>query len=267
MISIELISKGETTLRNTLDSIVGQNFGDYELICADSSGDQQTEDILKSYDCKFIRLPSDTGHLSARYEAHKRSKGEMSLMLDSTRPLRGDALRILYEDYRRYDMVIIREDSIGEGYWSEQAKLLKITSEAQFERIKEKSVAFLLPRFYNSSLLTRSFLKIVKDTGDLFSRISYGEHHLIFETCLGISKNVALTEDALVYHYEDTSIRKILAKYYRYGRDQKIFKLLRTSEVSKFGPHHREGIGVTDRIKLLPITVARGVPFILGYIF
>ena len=65
----------------------------------------------------------------------KKAEGDLSLILDSTRPLRIDALEILL-NYKNYDMVIIKEESLGDGFWVNQAKLLKEISERQYDRIR-----------------------------------------------------------------------------------------------------------------------------------
>ena len=92
MISIELISKGESSLQSVLESIKNQTFKDYEIVCADSSNDNNVKTLLLKYNCKVIELPNDSGHLVARYNAHKYASGERSLILDSTRPLKNNAL-------------------------------------------------------------------------------------------------------------------------------------------------------------------------------
>jgi glycosyltransferase involved in cell wall biosynthesis len=208
MISIELISKGESSLTSVLQSIANQTFEDYEIICADSSNNNDVKNLLLTYRCKIIEMPKNSGALIARYNAHKYARGERSLILDSTRPLKNDALEILYKYYYNPDMVIIREDSLGNGFWVNQAKLLKNISEKQNIRLNQETLAFLLPRFYNSDLLTKAFDNIIIDTGNLFNKISYGEHHLIFEECKKISNHIGMTNEMLLSHHEDDSLIK-----------------------------------------------------------
>ena len=139
MISIELISKGENSLTEVLESIKNQDFNDYEIICADSSGDIKIQKILKKYKCRIINLPAGTPFLKARYTAHKYATGEKALILDSTRPLKHNALSLLYQKYYKHNMVIIREDSLGRGFWVNQANLLKDLSEKEIGRIKQET--------------------------------------------------------------------------------------------------------------------------------
>jgi len=267
MISIELISKGESSLKEVLESIKNQTFKNYEIICADSSNNINVKNLLLKYNCKVIDLKESSGHLIARYTAHKYANSNRSLILDSTRPLKNNALEILSENYYNYDMVILKEDSLGRGFWVNQAKLLKNISEMQSKRLNDETLAFLLPRFYNSDLLTRAFNNIIENTGNLFNKISYGEHHLIFEECKKLSNNIKVTNEMLISHYEDNSLKKIIKKYYWYGKSQKILNKLKDSETSKLSTHRRRDVCLKMRLKIIPITVARGIPFMLGYIF
>ena len=150
MISIELISKGESSLQSVLESIKNQTFKDYEIVCADSSNDNNVKTLLLKYNCKVIELPNNSGHLVARYYAHKYTSGERSLILDSTRPLKNNALEILHKYYYNHDMVIIREDSLGHGFWVSQAKLLKEISEKQNDRLNKETflISFLNQHFF-----------------------------------------------------------------------------------------------------------------------
>ena len=267
MISIELISRGEGSLKDVLDSIMEQNFKDIEIVCADASSNPAVKELLLDHGCKVIDIPQNTGHLKARFIAHQNATGEKSLILDSTRPLKRNALNVLFTEYYKSDMVIIKEDCIGEGFWVKQARIIKDISDTQILRNDNETLAFLLPRFYNSSVLTKAFLEIYTGLGDLFDEVSYGEHHLIFEACKKFSNNVCLTKETLISHYEDDSLIKIINKYYRYGKMQKVLKYIPNSAVNDFSSHRRKGINLMKKFQCLPIVIARGIPFLIGYIF
>lgn len=265
MISIELISKGESKLGETLESIRSQDFSDLEIICADSSNNKKTEETIKEFDCVFIRLPERTRALKARYEAHIHSNGEWCFLLDSTRPLKKHALNTLMKNYLDYDMTIVLENGLGKGFWVEQAKKLTELSIAQAIRLPTETLAFLLPRFYKRSVLNYSFSNILAKTGNVFEKISYGEHHLIFEEALNISKNVGLTDESLISHFEDDSLIKILKKYHWYGKSQRELKLLERTETQILSRHLRKDVPLRKRIGTLPIATARIIPFLFGY--
>ncbi len=265
MISIELISNGEYHLRDTLESIRRQDFNDFEILCVDSSGRKEVEGLLEDYGCKFVEMPVETRHLSARYQSHLNSKGEWCLLLDSTRPLKKGTLSSLMKNYSKYDMTIIKEDSIGTGFWVEQARKLTDISISQFNRLEIETLAFLLPRFYRREVLDFSFSNIKEITENVFDKISYGEHHLIFEEARKFSRNIGLTDDPLISHFEDDSLLKIFRKYHRYGRSQRVLNLIENSETKYFFRHVRKKIPLLKRIGTIPISTARILPFLVGY--
>ncbi len=267
LISIEIISRGEISIKNVLESIKKQTYKNYEVVCVDSSEDKNNKQALLDYGCKVIEVPKETGHLKARYLAHQKSIGDKSLILDSTRPLKENALCILNNKYSECDMVILREDSLGNGFWVDQARKMKAISEMQENRIMNETLAFLLPRFYNSFLLKQAFENIHNNLNEYFDKISYGEHHLIFEACKKLSTNVMLSNETLLSHYEDDSFLSIVRKYYRYGRMQKTLKKLPESAVNSFSSHIRKGVSIKSRLETMPINAARGIPFIIGYFF
>ena len=265
MISIELISKAEYHLKDTLESIRRQDFNDFETVCAESSGRKEVERLLDDYGCKVIEMPVETRHLSARYQSHLNSKGEWCLLLDSTRPLKNETLSSLMKKYSKYDMTIIKEDSIGTGFWAEQARKLNDISASQFSRLETETLAFLLPRFYKKEVLDFSFSKIKEITNSVFDKISYGEHHLIFEQAKKLSKNIGLTNDKLILHYEDDSLFKILKKYHWYGKSQRTLDLISSTETKYFSKHVRTEVPFLRRLQTIPISSARILPFLVGY--
>lgn len=265
LISIELISKGEVHLKETLESIITQDFKDFEIVCADSSGSKDIRDLLKQYDCRVIDLPIGTFALEARYKAHANSYGEWCLLLDSTRPLKKNALITLRGGYTNYDMTIIKEDSMGTGFWVEQARKLADISTTQFNRLDTETLPFLLPRFYRKEILDLSFSHIKEMTKNVFEKISYGEHHLIFEEARKLSKNIGLTDEKLISHYEDDSLLKILRKYHWYGRSQRTLGLIESTETKSLSSHVRRKVPLRKRIETIPISAARIIPFLIGY--
>ncbi|MCL4480404.1 MAG: hypothetical protein M1113_02840, partial [Candidatus Thermoplasmatota archaeon] len=186
-------------------------------------------------------------------------------LLDSTRPLKNETLSSLMKKYSKYDMTIIKEDSIGTGFWAEQARKLADISASQFSRLETETLAFLLPRFYKKEVLDFSFSNIREITKSVFDKISYGEHHLIFEEARKFSRNIGLTDESLISHFEDDSLLKIFRKYHWYGKSQRVLKLIENSETKYFIRHARRKIPLLERISTIPISTARILPFLVGY--
>ncbi|MGC9079803.1 MAG: glycosyl transferase family 2, partial [Nanopusillaceae archaeon] len=67
-----------------------------------------------------------------------------------------------------------------------------------------------------------------------------------------------------VYHIEDDSLFSFMKKWYKYGKNA---KLLRGTEYEKFTYERKSRPNLTtiEKIKLLPLTLIKGIPFALGY--
>tara|TARA_Y100000310_G_scaffold303417_1_gene341736 strand:- start:195 stop:554 length:360 start_codon:yes stop_codon:yes gene_type:complete len=75
----------ESTLESTLESVVNQDYDNYEIILIDKESKDRTLEIAKRFNCKIF---NDTGKLlGSRYIGVKESKGEFIVLLDSDQVL------------------------------------------------------------------------------------------------------------------------------------------------------------------------------------
>ncbi len=267
-VSIELITKGEDTLKIVLESIKSQTFKNFEIICANSSEKIETSRLLRTYNVKEIKA-INAKHLLGRYLSNSIAEGEYRLILDSTRPLESNALEILVSKYLKYSAVCIKEGSIGNTFWINQANKLKILSEKSFNKLQPKKVAYILPRFYYGKVLDNAF-KFLKNNIDneLFNEISYGEHHLIYEAAKLDDKEIILTDEILIKHYEDKSVASIIKKYKWYGKSQKTLnKINFNNNAKKMKSHVRPLMFNIYEIETIPIRFVRICAFLYGYLF
>ena len=268
-LSIELITKGERTLIEVLRSIEAQDFDDYEVVCVNSSTDPNTSMVISEFGATEIITDVKTKALEARLIAHENSHCDFSLLLDSTRVLTKDALCFVMREYSSRDMVCLREGSLGEGFWIEQASILRQLSENQADRAISNVSAYILPRFYRASLLDRAFDFIRENLSfQLLKEISYGEHHLIFESAYRFSKDITLSNTVLIEHYEDDSLAAIFRKYRWYGLSQRTLNSIPfDSNVKRLTSHLRRAIfrDFTLYTKSIPLNLARSIAFFIGY--
>ncbi len=270
-ISIELITKGEPTTEKVLESISQQTFGDYEVTCVNSSYNPMVAELLKEYGVHEIPVKPHTKHLEARYLAHTNSTGEFRLLLDSTRPLDKNTLETLLYKYSKFRAVCIREKSLGQGFWVKQADILRSLSEHSDFQKNGSKIAYLLPRFYRGDVLNNAF-KFLKQSIDnrLFTEISYGEHHLIYDAAKLEPSDITITDEALISHYEDESSKAIFRKYHWYGKSQRTLNLLKfDSNVNKLNSHKRPFSFSTfvPKMRTIPIRSLRTIAFLIGYFF
>ena len=270
-VSIELIGNGESTIYSVLDSIKKQTFEDYEVIYVFANVNKDSIKKLEKYNIKLVNTVEKTSLLRARYIANSFAIGNFRLLLDSTRTLEPKALELLITKYQEYDAVCIKEGVLGNGFWVNQADKLKILSDRTFLKTVGKSPAFLLPRWYRQEVLDTAF-EFLKNSIDqeLFDNIGYGEHHLIYNTANIKIDKIAITEETLLKHYEDSTASYIFKKYSRYGRSQKTLNLVKIkTQAKKLLSHKRPFIlsNLLLEIETIPIKFLRLISFMYGYLF
>lgn len=270
-IGVELITKGEGSLESVLKSIVNQSIGDYTITCVNSSQDLSVSSLLTKYGVREIKVKASTRHLEARYLSHINCEGKFRLVLDSTRPLEPKAFETLIDKYTSYKATCIREGSIGEGFWANQADKLRRLSDLSFNQVSNKNVGYILPRFYEAGVLDSSFKFIVENINtELFKEISYGEHHLIYEAAKLTQNDIALTGEVLLKHYEDHSAISIFRKYKWYGKSQKTLnRVTFENNAQKLTSHKRPLTkeNFLPGLETAPIRTLRIIAFMIGYLF
>lgn len=271
-LSILLVARGEVTLNSVISSISQQSYADYELIVADSSGQDLARALGPvSGQVKTIDIPPATGLLRARSIAAKQASGKFSLLLDSTRKVLPGCFQELESLAELYDMVVVREESIGSTYWANLARLdKKITSSSFLLSLSLDQVSgVVLPRFFRTQLLQTAYADLEATIPRaVFDTVVFNDHQLVFGAARRHSSSLGQSEKSLLAHYEDESLGEVLRKYYRYGKSQRNAMLL---------PEHRyagnliarirlpRGVGALNYMRVQPLYVARGLGFLTGY--
>ena len=269
--SIEIITRGEKSLRDSLESIIRQTYDSFEIVCANSSIAPSVSKILDDYSVKHKEV-GPVRHLRGREQSHSLSSGKYSLIMDSTRLIEPNALEVLTKFIEKYDMVAIKEGSIGSGFWANQAKIYKDISEkkAQTKMIREKIPSYVLPRLYKSNILSKVFNSLRQKIPDkLFDSIGYGEHHIIFQEAFSMTDSFYYYKNnELIMHYEDDSMVSIYRKYRSYGKDQTILKAIPEYNASTLASHMR-GLNMHQlmgNIVCSPLISLRSFSFLIGLV-
>ncbi|MCW1302559.1 MAG: glycosyltransferase family 2 protein [Candidatus Rehaiarchaeum fermentans] len=259
MISIEIPVVHGKYLNEVFESIRSQTYQDFEVIIT-NSGSEEISDLIKQYGFKEVK--AITRLLNARYLAHLESKGEYALILDETRVLRRDALSIL--STLNHDMVIIGEQEIGNTFWLRLANLDKenIVECNSIDTVKW----FALPRFFRREILDKAFSRLKENLKDKFDKIVFPDHVLIYYEARKESDDVFLLKDRLIFHYGDATLFQIIKKYHRYGKS---LKMLRGTPYHNFVTINKtkRNICLGNKLLLYLLYLARGIPFLIGYLF
>ncbi|AEB95031.1 glycosyl transferase family 2 [Metallosphaera cuprina] len=258
MISIEIPVVHGKYLNEVFESIRSQTYQDFEVIIT-SSGGEEISDLIKQYGFKEVK--AITRLLNARYLAHLESKGEFSLILDETRTLRRDALSVL--SALNHDMVIIGEQEIGNTFWLKLANLDKenILECNSIDTVK----GFLIPRFFRREILDKAFNRLKENLKDKFDKVIFREDFLRYYEARKESDDVFLLKDKLIFHYGDATLFQIIKKYHRYGKNTKMLKGTPYHNLVSINRTKRN-ICLGNKILLYLLYLARGIPFLIGYL-
>jgi len=216
MISIEMITKDDNNINESINAILNQEFKDFEIIIVDSS----LEDHYKDYEnisCIKYMHDVNSNFLKARFIANKVAHGDYVLLLDSTRILGKDVLANLMELSENYDMVIIPEVNKSES---------KILNDNNGEKIDADYVlrncdpinGIFLPRFYKKNILDEAFNRILSNIdGNEINNICSLEDRMLYLEASRLSNKIGVCNGHLI-HIESSSLINYMKKYYRYGK-------------------------------------------------
>ncbi|AKA74674.1 glycosyltransferase [Saccharolobus solfataricus] len=259
MISIEIPVLHGKYLRELIESIRSQTFQDYEVIVVNSSTAEEISDLIKQYGFKEVK--ENVKLLKARYLAHINTRGEYSLLLDETRILRRDALKILSS--LNHDMVIIGEEEIGNSFW---IKLANLDKENIMEcNTPEAIKGFVLPRYFRNEVLVKAFMVLRENLKEKFDEVIFPDHELLYYEASKVSNDVFVLKDKLIMHYGDSKLSEIVRKYYRYGKSLKVLNSTPYEHLTSISRKKRN-ICKGNKILLYLLYVARGIPFLVGYL-
>jgi glycosyltransferase involved in cell wall biosynthesis len=259
--SIQIPALHGKHLREVLESIRSQSLQEYEVVVVNSGGDD-VSDLIREFGFREIRRRARL--LEARYLANLYSRGEYALLLDETRYLRKDALRMLSSNL--HDMVIIGEREVGNSIWTRLAQLDK--DNIMNCNAPEAIRGFALPRLFRRDILSAAMERLRAGLGDAFEEVVFPDHELIYYEASKISGDLFVLKEELIYHRGDEDLRGIARKYHRYGKSLRILKGTPYSFMTSISRKRRticEG-GLGDRLMLNLLYLARTLPFVLGYL-
>ena len=200
-------------LENTLRSIKNQTYKDIETIVVDGQSKDNTLPLAKKYKCRVFQYKSKVkkGTFDAPYRRNygvKVSKGIYVYYVDADMELpKGLIAEAVALCQKKFDALIIPEDSFGEGIWA-SAKNLERRCYWGDDLIES-------PRFFKKSVWESvggldQNLAGGRDDGDLYEKLKEAKYKV------GRTKNIVLHNEGKL------TIEKLFRKKYMYGKD--VFK-------------------------------------------
>lgn len=258
----------EKTLKKTLDSIVKQNYKNYEIVIVDHYSTDKTLEIAKKY-TKNIFMDKKRLLGSRRIGANK-SKGEIILVIDSDQVLEPTLLKRIEEEFSKedIDMAILEERSY------QPQNLVEKMTDIDRQRVHESfeldpSKSVLLPRAFRKKIILAAFDKIDKKLDDF---IVVQDHAILYHECWKISKKIGFIKNA-VFHMEPNTFREVFQHYYAWGKRSKASEKVMPAEYKEMFngklTNRLKSINWLDKktLKTLPLTFIKGLGFKLGLLF
>jgi len=225
-----------------------------EVIVVDSFSTDRTVETAEKEGARVLQVRGSM--LIARIEGAKVARGDYIVNLDSD--------MYFSENFKGFEekVIALGEITVGRGIVH---KLMSVDREITHKKWAENlSVGNggIIPRMYDRQLLLKAYEMIPLNLKD---RLNAFEDSVIYYNVMKLYKEgkVQFIPNA-VYHIEDDSLWQFMRKWYKYGKNA---KLLRGTEYERFIYERktRPGLTLGEKMKLLPITLIKGIPFALGY--
>jgi len=213
-IIIPTYNSGET-LAECLKSVQGQKYPLFEVIIVDNFSNDATLEIAKEFRSEIMQQRCNPA--LARNIGITNSTGKYILFLDSDQVLSPSVIEECVRkcESEKVGMVKIPEVFIGKSFWNSCSATWKnCYSEIQNLYDARENIITGEPRFFVKEQIIR--------VGMLDASLLWGEDYDLYNRLKKMKSREAWCKSR-IYHYEPTSIKKILAKNLRYGKSMPIF--------------------------------------------
>lgn len=212
-IIVPTYNSGET-LSECLESVHRQRYPLYEVIVVDNFSSDGTIRIATERSAKITQQRSNPA--SARNIGVANSTGKYVLFLDSDQALSPPVIEECVRECENggFGMVRIPEIFLGKKFWDSCAAAWKNCYYMIEQRQIGEQTIRGEPRFFVKREVIRA--------GMLNANLLWGENYDLYNRL--DQMNVRETScSSKIHHYEPTSVRKIVAKDYRYGKSMPAF--------------------------------------------
>jgi len=210
------IYNGEKTLNECINSVLNQDYKNYEVILVDNNSTDKTKEIIKRFEKKNKRIKyffeSYKGTGSARNRGEINSKGDIILMTDSDCIIPKDWISKIVKEFSNKETKAVQGRIISQckSYWADNIDNEKYRIAK--ERLKDKKVGIL----DTANFAIRK--KLLKKIGYTSKVIKYS-NDLELEARLKLNGYELKLKEILVYHKHKNNFLDIFNKWVCRGKD------------------------------------------------
>lgn len=215
LVSIIIPTKNSAAfLENTLSSIKKQSYKKIEVIIVDGNSTDGTLQIAKKNKIRVFQYSPNVpkGVSDAPYKRNfgvKKSKGEYVYYVDADMELSKNVVKEAIVLFKKFDALIIPEDSFGEGIWAKAKNLER--------RCYWGDDLVEAPRFFKK--------KVWQSVGGLDVRLPGADDWDLYQKILKKGYRVGRTKNMVLHNEGRLRLTKLIKKRFMYGRDA--FRYLR----------------------------------------
>lgn len=200
----------DETLAKCLESIRRQSYPPYSIIVVDNFSDDLTVEIASKFGAKVIRRWCNPA--SARNIGARASTSKYVLFVDSDQVLTKSVIEECVERCKSegVGMLMIPEAFIGRGFWGSCSAAWKSCYVEVCKRYRKSGLMVVnKPRFFVKEYLTQA--------GMFNDNLLWGEDLDLYMRMKGMGIKEGLCKSK-IYHYEPSSLKKMLFSFLRYGK-------------------------------------------------
>ena len=233
----------ENTIKMTIESVLEQNYDEYELILIDDGSIDKTGNICKYYAKNDARVKyfykENEGVSIARNLGIHKSNGEYILFLDSDNLLTSDALAILKKkiiDNKYPDLLCFGFETSTTSFWKPKVDT-KNDLVISHDLIKKQILPTHLNIYSQNSNFLHNFVwnKCYKKSFLVHYNIQFDENRIVWEDghfiieCLANVNTIAIMQDVIYIAHIDKKVDHLsnhvfLHQLRQYVNDEKEFK-------------------------------------------
>lgn len=213
---------GEKTLKKCLDSVFNQNYKKFVVIVVDDCSTDNSNKIIKSYHCKFIKLKKNNGPAFARNVGAKNAKGGIILFIDSDVCLKTNTLKLINESFIEYP-----DASAVVGMPDKFCKFNNISSQHFNLRVyfNYKKMPKQISILYGSvCALRKKAFKDMHGFNTNYKNAGIEDNELGFRLTES-GKKIILKKNIQINHYKKVSLLKLLKNDFLRAADRVVLML------------------------------------------
>lgn len=197
-------------LKECIESILNQDYNNYEIIIIDDGSTDGTKEMLKDYSNRYqdkiiLLKQNREGPAKARNESLTFAKGKIVLFIDDDARAAPNWIGHIIEDFKYPKIGIIGGETVEEKYSKSGVLYHRKINTLDFDFVPTKNAAFL-----------KEALKKVNGFDGRFKYPAFEDMDL----CVRIRNmgyDIKINNKAVVYHNERHSLKGRLIKQYEYG--------------------------------------------------